>query len=263
MKLIFPNGEHGAVLLSAGRNRLGSSEQALIRLQSAGIQPEHCELELAGSTATVRLGSSHGVVTANGQPVADGHVLHPGDAFAVAGVACRLVAVERAAAVSTPKPAQIDDSGATRVRAALPKYVLRGVSGATFGKTFPVVAPTVIGRQHDCDIAIASEEISRRHAQVKPTPDGLLVEDLGSSNGTYINGSRVQSGLLKAGDELRLDAVRFMLVVPGKEIPNTNAHAPSTTSAPAQVRQGNAGMITGIIISALAIAAATYWFALR
>lgn len=145
---------------------------------------------------------------------------------------------------------QIDDSGATRVRAALPKYVLRGVSGATFGKTFPVVAPTVIGRQHDCDIAIASEEISRRHAQVKPTPDGLLVEDLGSSNGTYINGSRVQSGLLKAGDELRLDAVRFMLVVPGKEIPNTNAHAPSTTSAPAQVRQGNAGMITGIIIAA-------------
>lgn len=262
MKLIFPNGEHGAVLLSAGRNRLGSSEQALIRLQAAGIQAEHCELELSGSTVTVRLGASHGVVSVNGQTAVDGHVLHPGDAFAVAGVACRLVAVERAASVSAPKPAQVDDSGATRVRAALPKYVLRGVSGATFGKTFPVVAPTVIGRQHDCDIAIASEEISRRHAQVKPTPDGLLVEDLGSSNGTYINGSRVQSGLLKAGDELRLDAVRFMLVVPGKEIPSAAPPAPAAAAAPKE-SAGKGGLIAGLVIGVAVIAAAVYWFALR
>src|SRR5690606_7738107 len=63
--------------------------------------------------------------------------------------------------------------------------------------------------------------ISRRHASVKPTPDGLQVEDMGSSNGTFINGKRVQSGLLQPGEELRLDAIRFMLIAPGMEIPKT------------------------------------------
>ena len=105
--------------------------------------------------------------------------------------------------------------GATRVRIAVPRFVLRGVSGAAFGKVFPVMTQQVIGRQSDCDIAIPSEEISRRHAQVKPTPVGLMVEDLGSSNGTYINGQRVQQGLLKPGEELRLDNIRFLLVAPG------------------------------------------------
>jgi len=46
----------------------------------------------------------------------------------------------------------------------------------------------------------------------------LSVEDLGSSNGTYINNKRVQHGFLNPGDELRLDAVRFILVAPGMEM---------------------------------------------
>lgn len=98
---------------------------------------------------------------------------------------------------------------------AVPKYVLRGVSGAVFSKVYPVAGPVVIGRAARCDISVPADEISRRHALVKPTPDGLSVEDLGSSNGTYINNKRVQHGFLNPGDELRLDAVRFILVAPG------------------------------------------------
>jgi hypothetical protein len=111
-----------------------------------------------------------------------------------------------------------DDSGATRVRQAIPKYVLRGVSGALFSKVFPVTGPVVMGRAAECDISVPADEISRRHALVKPTPEGLAVEDLGSSNGTFINGKRVQHGFLNPGDELRLDAVRFILVAPGMEM---------------------------------------------
>lgn len=251
MKLIFPNGEHGAVLLGEGSNRLGSDELALIRLQAEGVLADHCSLELSGSSLSLRLFEG-AAVSVNGQAASEGQALKAGDQIAFGPVQARVVAVERVPEAAPAKRAQVDDSGATRVRAALPKYLLRGVSGAAFGKTYAVATAQVIGRHHDCDIAIASEEISRRHAQVKPTADGVLVEDLGSSNGTFINGQRVQSGLLKNGDELRLDAIRFMLIVPGQEIPK--ATAPASAPAPA----GRGKLVIALAVLAVAAAAAVF-----
>jgi pSer/pThr/pTyr-binding forkhead associated (FHA) protein len=82
--------------------------------------------------------------------------------------------------------------------------------------------------------------MSRRHALVKPTPDGLSVEDLGSSNGTYINNKRVQTGFLGPGDELRLDAVRFILVAPGMEMGSSTKELPSSAAKPAVSAASNA-----------------------
>ena len=111
-----------------------------------------------------------------------------------------------------------DDDGRTRVRMALPKFMLRGVSGPTFGKTFAVVGSMTIGRNHDCDIPIATDEISRHHAKLQVTPSGVMVEDLGSANGTFVNNQRVHgSAMMKGNDELRLDTIRFLLVSPTAE----------------------------------------------
>jgi hypothetical protein len=252
MKLIFPNGEHGAVLLGPGRSRVGSAPEALIRLAAEGVLPEHCELELAGDRLSLHYAAGNAQLTVNGQPAEIGQQLRAGDSLSFGPVGARIVAVERVSSAPAPRAAKVDDSGATRVRAALPRFLLRGVSGAAFGKNFAIAAPQVIGRHHECDISIPSEEISRRHAQVKPTPDGLLVEDLGSSNGTFINGQRVQSGLLKNGDELRLDAIRFMLVVPGQEMPK------QATSPETPAKSGRTGIafaiITVVILAAIAVA---------
>jgi pSer/pThr/pTyr-binding forkhead associated (FHA) protein len=254
MKLIFPNGEHGAVLLSPGRNRIGSAPEALIRLSVEGVLPEHCEIEMGPERVQIHYAAGDASLSINGAPAEEGQLLRAGDAIAIGPVQVRMVAVERVPGGAGPRASQVDDAGATRVRAALPKYVLRGVSGAAFGKTYPIASAQIIGRHHECDIAIASEEISRRHAQVKPTPDGVLVEDLGSSNGTYINGQRVQSGMLKNGDELRLDAIRFMLIVPGQEIPKPSG-APA---APAKA--GNTGLVFALVTAAVAAAIAVAFF---
>jgi pSer/pThr/pTyr-binding forkhead associated (FHA) protein len=250
MKLIFPNGEHGAVLLSPGRSLVGSSPEALIRVPGERVLPNHCELELSGDRVVLRFAAGAAEVTVNGQQAEEGQQLAAGDALQIGGVLVRLVAVERSSGAPAPRPAPVDDAGATRVRQALPKYLLRGVSGAAFGKAYAVTGAQVIGRHHECDIAIASEEISRRHAQVKPTAEGVLVEDLGSSNGTFINGQRVQSGLLKSGDELRLDAIRFMLVVPGQEIQKP------TPAASEPARGGRTGLVFGMVTVVIAIAVA-------
>lgn len=258
MKLLFPNGEHSQVLLSPGANRIGSATDAQVTLDQPGVAPLHCEIALQGETATLHIADANHAVSVNGRPASGSIALRPGDLIGIGSVQARVVAVEKVGP-TVQRAVAVDDTGTTRVRMAVPRFVLRGVSGAAFGKTYPVPGPVVIGRQHDCDIAVASEEISRRHAQVKPTPDGLLVEDLGSANGTFINGKRVQTGLMRPGEELRLDTIRFMLVAPGMEMPNTQR---SPLAAPAPSGGGKAGVIVIglVVIAALAVAA---WYFLR
>ena len=61
-----------------------------------------------------------------------------------------------------------------------------------------------IGRQHDCTIVLGDPNVSRHHAEIRPSGDGFMVVDLGSTNGTRINGNRISGQHhLVDGDELR------------------------------------------------------------
>ena len=67
----------------------------------------------------------------------------------------------------------------------------------------------VVGRGVTTDIAVYDPTISRRHAELTAAPDGIQVRDLGSSNGTCINGSRVKHGKLKPPDSITFGKVLF------------------------------------------------------
>ncbi len=221
MKLLFPNGEHAPVVLS-GKTLIGSGNDAQVVLLSPGVAPHHASMEFDGAQTKVVSLHPANEITVNGKPIVGHAVVSPGDLLTFSGVRVRAVAIERAPApaVKSMPPAPLDsaDDGRTKVRVALPKFVLRGVSGVTFGKVFPVHGTMVIGRQAECEISIQSDEISRRHAELKATPDGVMVEDLGSSNGTYVNDRRITRHTMKSGDELRLDTIRFLLLAPGQDI---------------------------------------------
>lgn len=61
-----------------------------------------------------------------------------------------------------------------------------------------------VGRQHDCTIVLADPNVSRRHAELRPSGDGFAVADLGSTNGTAVNGNKINSEQqLHDGDEVR------------------------------------------------------------
>jgi pSer/pThr/pTyr-binding forkhead associated (FHA) protein len=264
MKLLFPNGEHAQALLSPGVNRVGSAPDSQVLLDQPGVAARHCELNVAGDNVTLTVLDASAPVSVNGRPVSGTLAVRPGDQIGIGPVQARVVAVEKVQA-TVQRAAAVDDSGATKVRMAVPKFVLRGVSGAAFGKTYPVPGAVVIGRQQDCDISVPTEEISRRHAQVKPTADGLLVEDLGSANGTFINGKRVQTGLMRPGEELRLDTIRFLLVAPGMEMPAAQraGSTPAAGSKAAPKGGGSAGLIVGVLIAVALAAAAGWYFFLR
>lgn len=70
---------------------------------------------------------------------------------------------------------------------------------------------TLIGRGAECDIFLGDVTVSRHHATVTTTREALELEDMGSTNGTYVNGSRADTADLKAGDELTIG--KFHLIV--------------------------------------------------
>jgi len=70
---------------------------------------------------------------------------------------------------------------------------------------------TQIGRHQDSDILLDDITVSRRHAEIIKTSKSLLVKDLGSLNGTYVNQSRVDEFALKHGDELQVGKFRMVL----------------------------------------------------
>jgi pSer/pThr/pTyr-binding forkhead associated (FHA) protein len=81
-------------------------------------------------------------------------------------------------------------------------------------------AETVLGRQAECDVLLTEGHASRRHARLVQAEDGYWLEDLGSSNGTFINGNRI-SGRVKiaSGDRLRFDVEEFDFRVPSQAAP--------------------------------------------
>jgi predicted component of type VI protein secretion system len=71
------------------------------------------------------------------------------------------------------------------------------------GREVPALAGTTVGRD-DCDVVLTDPEVSRRHAVLVARSDGLAIEDLGSTNGTWVNGERIAAPEpIRAGDEVR------------------------------------------------------------
>jgi hypothetical protein len=85
------------------------------------------------------------------------------------------------------------------------------VSGPLAGQTFDVENEVVIGRE-DTDLTIDDVELSRRHAVVRRHASRLQVEDLGSTNGTYVDGTRIEEPtILGGGAEIRLGVTKLVV----------------------------------------------------
>ena len=72
-----------------------------------------------------------------------------------------------------------------------------------------------IGRKPNCDVRIPMMLVSREHCRITEKDDKLVVEDLGSSNGTFINSKRIMEGIIKAGDKISVGPVTFLVQVDG------------------------------------------------
>ncbi|HEX3932967.1 MAG TPA: BTAD domain-containing putative transcriptional regulator [Nocardioides sp.] len=133
----------------------------------------------------------------------------------------RLVALQRAIlnqdSALSPEPAVRRTPARRMTQTVLVRSALSAAPPTLVGPSgqrIPVeAAPVVLGRHEACDVVLVDDEASRRHAQVTSAPGGCQVTDLGSTNGTYLNGVRLEGpALLVDGDRIEIghSVVRFM-----------------------------------------------------
>ena len=72
-------------------------------------------------------------------------------------------------------------------------------------------APLIVGRAPTCDLSVADPTISRRHAELVVDEDQVTLRDLGSSNGTFVNGHKVAAATLEVDDLIAFGKVAFRL----------------------------------------------------
>jgi len=82
-------------------------------------------------------------------------------------------------------------------------------SGPLVGHRWSLSNPIVIGREIHCDIIIDDRQVSRFHARLTPSPEGVILEDMGSKNGTQINGIAVVNPVvLQDGDIFQISLIQ-------------------------------------------------------
>ncbi len=97
------------------------------------------------------------------------------------------------------------------------QYVLRFISGKYQGGEFPIVndKPIIVGRSSDLDMVLVEDMVSRKHARITMQQDQIWIEDLGSTNGTFVNGEKIKRARLKEGDRV-LIGTSILKVIAGE-----------------------------------------------
>ncbi len=82
--------------------------------------------------------------------------------------------------------------------------MLRFISGKYQGGEFPIVndKPIIVGRSSDLDMVLVEDMVSRKHARITMQQDQIWIEDLGSTNGSFVNGEKIKRARLKEGDRV-------------------------------------------------------------
>ena len=93
--------------------------------------------------------------------------------------------------------------------------------GPLKGQRWSLDHTLVLGREATCDVVIADRQISRFHARLTPSPEGVMLEDLGSKNGTHHNGTELTAPvMLQDGDMLGIGlAQQFLFLTSDATMP--------------------------------------------
>jgi pSer/pThr/pTyr-binding forkhead associated (FHA) protein len=98
---------------------------------------------------------------------------------------------------------------------------LKGLSGGFSGKEYTIKkGEFIVGRLPECDMVIAEDTISGRHAKLFKGEEFYEVQDLGSTNGTFVNNDRIERKMLRTGDKIKFDIFEFEFINP-KDVPRT------------------------------------------
>jgi pSer/pThr/pTyr-binding forkhead associated (FHA) protein len=210
-KLQFLDNRQPAMWLVDQRLTIGRDKSNALVIDDEGLSLNHAELRQEdGKLFVWDAGSVNGTFI-NNERVAQKAEVKAGDVLRFHLVEIHITDPAKGAAQPLPAAVKRDTD-----KPALPQWQLKAMSGALSGKMFLVDGTTVLGRDPGCDIVISGAHVSRRHAEISIRSGQLWMKDLGSSNGSFLNGKRSEESMLKHGDEVKFDAVVFKIVGPSQ-----------------------------------------------
>lgn len=214
MQLTFPNGEHPAVAFDHGEISIGSRAGQGISLPGSSLAPHHATLVSDRRGIWLRLPSGTQGVHLNARPVRRAALLHIGDQVCLEQV--QIVLSEGDARridrrIPPTPPAGLGE--AQRVSAS--RVVVRGLSGALYGRSFTLTEPKMVGRSAGCEIRIDDPALAERHAQFELHADRVVLRAFGEGEFISVNGIPVRDAVLSPGDQIVIDQHRFLLEAPG------------------------------------------------
>lgn len=235
--------------LQAGTTRVGAGGGADVSLPGDPGLGVQAIIDRAGDKAmTVRRATPAAQVRVNGVLLgAEPTPLMHGDKLEIGGLELRFADDAKGGATQFVSASEISAmAGLKRSGAARPTMASGGrLVSLVDGKEYTVpTSGIVLGRDASCDVVVAQNEVSRRHAEIAPTEQGYALRDL-SANGVFVNGDRVQgSHRLARSDVVRVGTEEFRfyadLLAPGPTpaashpaTPAPAAAAPSSAPAPA------------------------------
>lgn len=215
LKLRFPTPDQPELPLDIGVHGIAA------RGDGAGLAPagadEASSVRLCVDRRGVWLTVSEGVrgVHVNGRAVRRMAMLRTGDAIYVDGQELRLVS-------AAPAPVETECVHAHEtfdIAGSDLRIVLRGVGGRYHGRSFTLDQPRLVGRHAEADIRIDDPGFADRHARLERVGGCVRLVDLGSGDGSLVNGESVRDALLQAGDQVVFDAHhRFVVEAPARAV---------------------------------------------
>ena len=198
------NNRNETIDLDRSRITIGREGDNTVVLNANDVSGYHAEIHCEpGGVHVVDLGSTNGTFV-NGKRINVRQKLAAWDRVAFGSVQAELIDA------SGRRPTRVLGSrGQARSSAGHKSWRLVGQRDA-----FEISARHAIGRDPGCDLTVSSDSISRRHAQLELREGQLVVTDLGSANGTFVNGQRVRERVLEVGDEVRFDRESFRVEGP-------------------------------------------------
>lgn len=215
LQLRFTSVSKAPMWLVAPKYTFGSANECDCAIADEGLKPFHAEIRVADESVTLVRCDNDGIITVNGENVDDQRVLAPKDTVHLGSAVIEVVDPKTE---PVAKRMGFDPSEKTNLRPALsmpsdtqlPTWHLRPLNTTLADSNgFELKGSMLLGRSKECDICIPASHLSRKHAKFTVTATGLHVEDLGSSNGTFINGKRIDRVALHHGDEVSFDTLRF------------------------------------------------------
>ena len=131
------------------------------------------------------------------------------------------------------------------------RLALRFISGKYQGGEFPLRSnrEIVIGRSSDLDMVLVEDMVSRRHAKITTTEQGILIQDVGSTNGTFVNGEKIEGvARLSEGDRILVGTSIIKVVAVDTAIAESEAEARRRLEAGAARQSSSTGRpMSGVI----------------